>query len=445
MNMIRRSSFYKNLLVLCSMASVAACTDEDIPATLAPQEAAYVRMIVISPYSKQLPARFYVNGLVNGNGDTAVYDTRGNLVSELTTTYTQKEFPLFFERMLIGLSTSFTSYFDLSINSATGIYTFNSPGFLARPSLGEVLTTGTVSFPNETTGYFPDATHRLQLAPVVNGYSYHKWAAFPAGVTNIAFRPSVLETVNFKPTVTLGPVIYQADINLEKEKLYTLFYTRTSFSTSDSDVENVVVLKEDPAQYQFNDSSTYVRFFNFTRPSKSDDQFNINTTSLDAYFVKFDQDSVSQAEVLMQSNLKRFAAEEQNSTFFEIDMRDILRELAPYGSGLEEDLLPMNEVLSRYTYAFRFYRTGESQEKSKRPLVEVPVEMIYTSERGVASKFTNALLLLAKDPLNFQPMVLNIVFTISDFNSARFGEGSLNTAFAVYNFEPNKAADAYLK
>jgi hypothetical protein len=437
----------KNALLPLSMLLfflLLRCAEEE--PRLADSNTAGLRIIALDLYNQE-DTRFYINGRVNGDGDTAVYNTKNEKVSDITSTYVPVLFTALTSGERGGNNIARTAYIDLKPPFTAGVYTYKTGGY-AIPELP--LLEGTPEIEAfEAPGYFPDASHRFPVRPIINQISYHKWASLPAGPATLSFRASSIKTIRFTPTTVLGPVVYTADINLEKNRNYTLFYTKTAFSSSDAPKEKVIVLKEDPLRYQFNDSSAYIRFLNFTKPARNSEAFNLSTSSIDVYIVKIGPSGAVQPEVLVQQGLKRFEADASNTAFFEIDLRDLLKATAPYAAAKTgEPLIALDTTLQNFTYVLRFYKSGESAALNRLPVSEMPVTMRYNEFVGLYGDQTG-LFFIAKDNQGFQPMIMTVLFCISTLS-----DNVLSTIvepiyrkmnFAVYNFEPANGSTPYFK
>jgi hypothetical protein len=435
--LMKRKVLLSTSVLLCITTLFIGCTEDD-PAASTNTEVGYVRMIAVGTFATTTETRFYINEKINGNGDTAVYNKDGELVEDITKSYLPVYFSGFGEPDAIASGV----YIDLKTPLTSGIYGFNSPGYRVPSNSSTEGYYGRI-LENPARGYFPDATHRLNLAPNVNNVSFHKWAAVQKGVNTFSFRKNLSKIIDFKPTKVAGPITYKADINIDKGSYYTMFYSQTANSSSDPPTEKLVVMKESPSRYQFNDSSTFIRFLNFIPPSKSDDDFNLATSSMDIYFVKNNTESTPSEEVLIQTNLRRFAADENKTDFFEIDMRDVLKRVAPFARATVDDLLPLDTILAKNTYSFRFYRSGESAAVSKLPLIELPVTMRYSKDFGVYGDKTG-FILLTKDPLRFQPMIMTAIFSINPITTG-LGGGltTYKSTFIFYNFEPTNPISSF--
>lgn len=294
---------------------------------------AYARFIMIdAPGSSR--TQFYMDGKVNVNGDSVIYNPDGTVYAP-------------------DPSLATTSL----VNYPSGGYTDNT-----APNVPGVY--GYYSLPADSFAVWPNPTDRIQLAPILDDYNYFNWAAIPAKNHEVSFYSVVSASLYGNPVFAKGADFLDQQVNLEGGAVQTFLLVNQSpcknYSPSGietvygepiyrvqetinfySDQYSLVSIKDHPDNLpQFHDSSAYIRFVNVT-PTYLDQALNANTASLDVYLAPLygrpnyfnyyngsnsnTNDSVGK-EFPVAQNLARFAPS-VDAPFYELNLADQIRNM----------------------------------------------------------------------------------------------------------------------
>jgi len=389
-NIDRRS--FTNIIISASITLCLALTSCKKSTSVTTLEKGYFRMIVLdAPQNVGTigKAQFYWDGRINANGDSILRKPDGSLYSTDQSNTASK---------IESVSVNFPSggWVDNPHPDLTGVYSFSD-------SYASLYS------------YFPNSTHRVQLAPIIGPVNYYRWASFDAGSHDLEFK-RINRVNSYGTTIEVqGPSIYKNKYALEAGAIQTLFLYNTGIASYydwdymigadplirlpkltgneiyqpsrniafTTDNYNVITLKDHPNKLPaFKDSSAYVRFLNFS-PIYLDPAANERSDYIDIYLAPLygpksnlervvgqinsyqSADTKNQTtagpEFLVASNLKRFD-NSVDAPFYELPM-------APYLRG---------DTVGRNRY-FRVlaYRAGESAEKGNAPLASNDWLTIY--------------------------------------------------------------------
>ncbi|MBN9380940.1 MAG: hypothetical protein J0H74_09250 [Chitinophagaceae bacterium] len=364
---------YKYIFYLTPLLAMlgAGCKKE---VSVAPEFAnGYTRIIFIdAPGGGKV--QFMLDGKLNGNGDSLLYNPDG-------TPFVPDPY----------LSTTTT------VNYPSGGWTDNSP----------VNFPGAYGFYNRNGNQysvFPNPTNQIDVAPIINGYNFYNWAALPAARHQLSVYSVINSTAFGNPISIRGDKFLDQSITLEGGALQTFFLLNKGVAKLYNTIDNgntnsplpiygvsetinhfsnqmdVLVVKDHPDQLpKFKDSSAYIRFINVT-PPYSDQSINQNTDSLDIYIApiygvgpdvydaQFDQgykvsDSIGR-EILVAKGLARFRSAE-DAPFFEINVADVMRN----GGKLYSRPAPGQSAFPRY-YRVLAYRSGKSSANGDFPVAK---------------------------------------------------------------------------
>jgi len=373
-------------IMLC--LALTSCKKATSVATLAK---GYFRMIVLdAPQNVGTigKAQFYWDGRINSNGDSILRKPDGSLYSTDQSNTASK---------IASVSVNFPSggWNDNPHPNLTGVYSFSD-------SYASLYS------------YFPNATHRVQLAPIIGPINYYRWASFDAGSHDLEFK-RINRVNSYGTTIEVqGPSIYKNKYALEAGAVQTVFLYNTGIASYydwdyiinassgprlpiftgneiyqpsrsiafTTDNYNVITLKDHPDKLPaFKDSSAYVRFLNFS-PIYLDPSANERSEYIDIYLAPLygprsnleriigtlpangpvtNNLTTAGPEFLVASNLKRFD-NSVDAHFYELPM-------APYLRG---------DTVGRNRY-FRVlaYRVGESAANGNAPLASNDWLTIY--------------------------------------------------------------------
>ncbi len=228
--------------------------------------------------------------------------------------------------------------------------------------------------------YFPNLSHRVSVAPIINGIDYYKWAKFSAGSHTIGF--SKVETnysIGQQATIEIfknkfldQPFISDASYYFKPRGIYSLLLV--SEDVSDNNRARLLQIQEDE-NFEPNTSKAYIRFINAIPITNT--VTDNNTESLDIYVRQIDTGELSELrengidvydprflnsttpEKLVVNDLKRFS---QNGLvpYVELDYSDFLNREDATRDSVETEGVP--------TFIFYMYKHGESSATGAQPL-----------------------------------------------------------------------------
>lgn len=362
--------------ILAGLGLLAGCKKQDI---ISPAYAmAYTRIVMMdAPGSSKL--QFYLDGKVNANGDSVMYNPDGTIFAP-----------------------------DQSL-STTSLINYPSGGWTDNAPVNFVGTNGNYYSPGSGFAVFPNPTDRIPLAPIINGYNYYKWAALPANNHQATFYGVVSATQFGNKVYAKGSRFLDQQVNLEGGAIQTFFLLNQApcklYSTSGingtkglpiyavqenidyySNQFSLISVKDHPGKLPaFHDSSAYIRFVNVT-PNYLDQGLNANTDSLDIYLAPLfgtrpdyyypfgrkvfqNIDSVGK-ELLVSSRLGRFTST-VDAPFFEINLSAQMR-------NQDTAIAPGQPRIPRY-YRVLAYPAGHSAATGDLPVGQGDWLAVYNS------------------------------------------------------------------
>jgi hypothetical protein len=218
--------------------------------------------------------------------------------------------------------------------------------------------------------YFPNLTHRAQVAPVIQDIDYYKWAQFPSGSHTVAFGKVRLTQPN-------GANYFEYNFEDEKFIEAQQYFQPGSYYSlilSNKDREatefKMVTIREN-TQQTFDRHKAYVRFVNTIE--EAGDASDVQTEIVDVYMRKADNTQVKKfvdvpfdldympglsEERLVSSHLERFEVGGE-LPYIEMDFDEFLTKND--SSYLQKAGTP--------SYFFFVYPHGESAATGARPLL----------------------------------------------------------------------------
>ncbi len=229
--------------------------------------------------------------------------------------------------------------------------------------------------------YFPNLTHRVPLAPIINGIDYYKWAKFSAGSRTIGFAKvegriaPVSKDIFFidrKHTFLEQPFMQDASYYFQPGGIYSLLLV--SEYENDLNKTRLINIREDE-KFVPDNKKAYLRFINAIPISNT--ATDNATESIDIYVRQVDNGELNKLrndtinfydprlltsatpEKLVVSDLKRFG---QNGLlpYIELDFSEYLSKGDTTANSVLQKGVP--------TYIFYTYRHGESEAAGFAPL-----------------------------------------------------------------------------
>jgi hypothetical protein len=417
---MKQSYRYIYGMVLLLAVAMTGCQKDTI---LPPETAkAYMRLIFIdAPGGK---VQFMLNGQVNANGDSLLYNPDG-------TPYLPT----------IGMSTT------TSVNYPSGGWTDNSP--VQFPG-----TYGYNNHPGDQYTCFPNPTNRIDLAPIIGGYNYYNWAAVPAGKHQLSLFSVINSTTFGNPISIRGDQFMDQSLTLEGGAVQTVFVINKAVTKIYESIENtntgsplpiygvsesinhftntmdLLTVTDHPDKLpEFRDSSAYIRFMNVT-PAYSDQSINQNTDSLDIYIapiygmrpdVYSEQNNMGYkisdsigAERLVTKGLARYRST-VDAPFYEINVAEVMRN----GKNIYTPPAAGAQPIPRY-YRILAYRAGKSNATNDFPVAKGDWLAVfnlfpgYDYEQGLdpGKTWVDSWLVRSDGNNNFHPAICTILLSI---------------------------------
>lgn len=299
---------------------------------------------------------------------------------------------------------------------------------------------------------YPNLSHRVPLAPIINGIDYYKWAKLPAGSHTIGFaKAETIFGLDFRRQVGIAtskfsnePFLADEPYYLQPNGMYSLLLV--SESVNDPDRVRLLRIQED-AQFVPEPTKAYIRFINAIPLTNTGED---NTTeSLDFYMRQLDNGELSQLtadtisfdprflkstlpEKLVVSDLKRFG---QNGfvPYVELDFAEYLSKGDTTANGVKKTGVP--------SFIFYAYRHGESGATGGLPLGKYQyilsnIKELGATQVGYISPLNIAV--LAQTAEGFAPTINTIVLGTQELGptGANFNMG--------YSLERASVRQAYL-
>lgn len=337
--------------------------------------AAYTRFVFIdAPGNGNV--QFLLDGIVNANGDSTLYNPDGTIYKP-----------------------------DISLNTTT-LINYRSGGWSDNSPVNFSGTYGFSNADGSTFSTFPNPTCRNQLAPIIKGINYFNWASLPANVHQLSLHSVINSAVFGNPIAIRGDRFMDQPLVLEGGAVQTFFLVNKSVAKQYMTIHNnqtstglplyqvgeeinfysnqmdLVTVKDHPDKLPaFKDSSAYIRFINVT-PAFADQSLNQKTDSLDIYIapvygiapdmVNIDGGSPQPIQVsdsigperLVVKGLRRFQSV-VDAPFFEIDVAPVMRIAGKiYTSPAAGEV-----AVPRY-YRILAYRGGRSHASGDQPVAK---------------------------------------------------------------------------
>ncbi|MEC5145335.1 hypothetical protein [Chitinophaga sp. 212800010-3] len=359
--------------VITLLVITAGCKRDAIAPS--PFANAYTRIVVVdAPGNGKV--QFLLDGRINANGDSTLYNADGTVYQP-----DSKQ----------GTTTT--------VNYPSGGCTDNSP----------VNFSGTYGFsnkPGSTYATFPNPTNRIGLAPILDNINFYNWAALPAAHHQLSFYSVINASVFGNPVAIRGDKFFDQSVSLEGGAVQTFFLLNKAPVKQYVTIENtlfpglpiytvqesinhltnhleLLVVKDHPDKLpRFKDSTAYIRFVNVT-PVTGDQMLNQTTESLDIYIAPIyglvpdyytsDQagggtshrmaDSIG-GEILVTKGLTRYQST-VDAPFFELDVAANMRVAGDWYAAPASG----QPAIPRY-YRVLAYRSGQSRATNDFPVAQ---------------------------------------------------------------------------
>jgi hypothetical protein len=294
--------------------------------------------------------------------------------------------------------------------------------------------------------YFPNLTHRIPLAPIVNGIDYYKWANLGAGQHTVGFAKvsSQVESRRSVKRFRDRPFLTDAPYYFQPSGIYS--FLLVSEQSDDPERVRLIRIQEDE-QLAPQAGKAYIRFINAI-PLTGEPQQDAATESVDVYVRQLDNAELNQLftdtlsydirylasaspERLVARDLTRFGADGK-VPYFEMDLSTYLSREDTTARSVTTQGVP--------SFIFFVYPQGQSQATGAAPMAQYryPLSNIAQSPPFSLDKLPIRIPVLARTANGFVTTIQTIILgtEILTFRNGLVGMG--------YSLEQSSVRQAYL-